>query len=252
MVSEKGDQLMVTGSTPKEVPPKNITPSSYSYLLSMSAEDESWVVEKISMCGRGSASIVVEGPKHGYKWITETATTLGLKEDQDAYHSELSGLYVIVATVEKLCRSYEITAGEIIVGCNGKGALRKTMDKSAHFASRSSQSYIIQAIKAKLRASSITWHWQHIKGNQDGHMGPLDRFESFNIEMDQLAKIRRAKDEVNNPPTQLSIVWEQWTITTNVVQPTGSCCNILAGKKVSTNLMAKLKKATEGKLLKEC
>jgi len=34
--------------------------------------------------------MVVEGLKHGYKRITGTATTPGLKEDQDAYHSKLA------------------------------------------------------------------------------------------------------------------------------------------------------------------
>eukprot|EP00957_Ditylum_brightwellii_P040093 3034176-Ditylum_brightwellii.AAC.1 len=78
--------------------------------------------------------------------------------------------------LKKPCQFYDITLGEIIVGYNEKGALRKAMDKAA-----------------KLRASPIIWNWQHGKGYQDDHMGPLDKFESLNIEMVILAKIRRSK-----------------------------------------------------------
>ena len=37
----------------------------------------------------------------------------------------------------------------------------------------------------------ITWNWKHVKGNQYDRHGPLDIWETINVEMDTLAKQRR-------------------------------------------------------------
>eukprot|EP00957_Ditylum_brightwellii_P019109 1438813-Ditylum_brightwellii.AAC.1 len=64
------------------------------------------------------------------------------------------------------------------------------MDVDTSFECHSSHFHLIAAIDTILQRSKITWYWRHVKGHQDDHHGPLDRWSTNNVEMDHAAKTR--------------------------------------------------------------
>eukprot|EP00957_Ditylum_brightwellii_P068418 5194624-Ditylum_brightwellii.AAC.1 len=61
-----------------------------------------------------------------------------------------------------------------------------------------------------INSSPITWHWRHVRGHQDDHFGPLDRWASLNVECDNAAKARRDYDILHAPGVQDEIAGEMW------------------------------------------
>jgi len=93
-------------------------------------------------------------------------TTLGYPEDQCSYHSELSGLYGIATTILESAQFHNLRGGTIKVACNGKSALHRCFKLwlsnplAKHF-------NIIQATRASIATTPVSWTWEHIWGHQD-------------------------------------------------------------------------------------
>eukprot|EP00957_Ditylum_brightwellii_P044012 3340412-Ditylum_brightwellii.AAC.1 len=79
------------------------------------------------------------------------------------------------------------------------------MDEDTFFSCQSNHFDLISAIDQLIINSPIEWYWHHVYGHQDDDMGPLNQWESLNVEMDQAAKTRRVDDEQANTPEQHEI-----------------------------------------------
>ena len=136
----------------------------------------------------------------------------GNPEDQSAFRSELAGLYGIVTATLYLCSLYEIKSGGITVACDGEVALDYSFDWD-HKWLRASTPHLdlIHSIRTMIKLSPLQWKFRHVKGHQDDFVGPLDRWENLNVEMDQLAKDYWSTENGKILEDQ-SIRYEPWSI----------------------------------------
>eukprot|EP00957_Ditylum_brightwellii_P192155 14627286-Ditylum_brightwellii.AAC.1 len=65
------------------------------------------------------------------------------------------------------------------------------MDSNTSYSCHSAHFSLITAIDNLISKSPIEWFLRHVKGHQDYHHGPLNRWATLNVEMDGLAKTRR-------------------------------------------------------------
>ena len=63
--------------------------------------------------------MIIEGNEMARNRITATSTAPGTAKYQDAYSSELTGLYHVIYIIEKICEKHNIRSGRITVACNG-------------------------------------------------------------------------------------------------------------------------------------
>lgn len=84
-----------------------------------------------------------------------------------------------------------------MVACDGIEAIRKAMTANLMFNSLSNHFNLISAIDHRLEKSLLEWYWRHVKGHQDNHVGPLDRWASLNVECNTAAKERWAANARN-------------------------------------------------------
>ena len=125
----------------------------------------------------------------------------GHPEDQSAYRSELCGILGIMLSLRCLSQQYDISGGAITIACDGLSAIRKALDADSNFSSRSSQFDLLSAIESIALELPISIHWRHVDGHQDdGRIGPLDRWEALNCEMDQAAKDRWQRSSPTHRP----------------------------------------------------
>eukprot|EP00957_Ditylum_brightwellii_P203766 15336111-Ditylum_brightwellii.AAC.1 len=90
-----------------------------------------------------------------------------------------------------------------------------------------------------INSSPITWHWRHVRGHQDNHFGPLDRWASLNVKCDNAAKARCNYNILHPPGVQDEIAGEMWRLY--LVHNDGT------KQKICTALCDELHKAIEGK-----
>jgi hypothetical protein len=134
----------------------------------------------------------------------------GEKEVQDAYRSELSGIYGAVVMVHLLCKIHNIQQGKVQVGCDGLSVLRRALDQSGDVNPSMQHFDIIAAIRHWKNKSPVSWSSQHVLVHQDNNpWNMLDRNAFYNCEMDQLAKERwRKRQEEGNTSNTLQISGE--------------------------------------------
>ena len=65
-----------------------------------------------------------EGGRINVHRITATSTTPGRNKDQEAYGSEIPGIYHIMLIVEYICSKHNTQDGSITITCNGIDALK--------------------------------------------------------------------------------------------------------------------------------
>eukprot|EP00957_Ditylum_brightwellii_P109255 8333970-Ditylum_brightwellii.AAC.1 len=83
--------------------------------------------------GRSGAAFAIKGACYNHNQISGSCTIPGYVEDHDAYRGELSGLYLIVTTVENQCTHYDIASRVITVVCDRIEAIKKAMDADTSF-----------------------------------------------------------------------------------------------------------------------
>ena len=71
------------------------------------------------------------------------------------------------------------------------------MDPNTQFSCLLNHFDLILSINNKLQDRLIQWFWNYIKGNQDYHLGPLDRYYTMNIDCDTTAKYWCTIDQQN-------------------------------------------------------
>ena len=129
----------------------------------------------------GTAALIIEGNKNARHRITPTSTAPGTAKYQDAYSSELTGLYHMIYIIETICEKHNIRSGGITAACDGLNAIKKAMDADTKYLCQSNYFNLISTMDNKLMKYPITWSWQHTKGHKYEQGEPLDRYETLNI-----------------------------------------------------------------------
>eukprot|EP00957_Ditylum_brightwellii_P050703 3844216-Ditylum_brightwellii.AAC.1 len=65
--------------------------------------------------GGGAAACIIEGECPLESRISATATVPGFLDNHDAYRAELTGIYMLVQIVNKLCHLHNIDNGSITI-----------------------------------------------------------------------------------------------------------------------------------------
>jgi hypothetical protein len=94
--------------------------------------------------------------------------------------------------VEVICTHFDITSGEIEVGCDGLSALRIAFGQGSNFDPdiKDPDCDMLSTIRKALAQSPVKWTWRHVLGHQDDNgIKVLDRWVTLNIEMDNLVKV---------------------------------------------------------------
>lgn len=137
----------------------------------------------------------------------------GTTDDNDSTRSEIGGIYAIVTTVEQVAKEHDITEGAITIGCDNESSLwmclsprYRTSPDSAHFD-------LVSATRTKIAKLPIEFKSHWIKGHQDEKKSKLDQWEEINVDMDELAKRRRRREEQRKTPIRPGpIEGELWPI----------------------------------------
>jgi hypothetical protein len=114
--------------------------------------------------------------------------TPGTSTQQNAYRSELSGLYASVMATNALIRFFSISSGSMMLACDNLGAIRTMSYKADHTSPTGAQFDLVMAIQYA-KSPDIQWMHQHVMGHQDevsDHV--LSPVELINVEMDIKAK----------------------------------------------------------------
>jgi len=114
-------------------------------------------------------------------------TTPGTRPAQGSYRSKLAGIYRIIMTTNALFKYYRKTQGTLLIVCNGKAALSKSM-KPWTSNPLDKQFDIIHAIQAGIQQTKIKWSSEHIKGHQNQVALDTCNKARWNDAMDQAAK----------------------------------------------------------------
>ena len=87
----------------------------------------------------------------------------------NAYRSELSGLYTILAYIYALSVVYSIKSGNVIIGCDNIVALGKYLDCDQRVRSPVMYGDIIRAIQHYRHTipDDIALTFEHVRGHQD-------------------------------------------------------------------------------------
>ena len=144
----------------------------------------------------------------------------GSRLDQSSYRGELDGLYAMILMAEQLCLQYSIQSGSIEIGCDGLEALLKSFG-DFNLPYNAVDYDMLVAIRVKLKKSPLKWKYRHVKGHQDDNNNIiLDHWANLNIEMDLLAKEKRAQEEQTPSPRQWLIEDEPWILCISGVKQT--------------------------------
>ena len=115
----------------------------------------------------GTAAWVLES-EDGSGWIRGNVVVPGFASDQSVYRSEIAGIYGAVLVSEIVKEAWAINKGGIIIGCDGKEALKQAIDIDTKVTSCKQQQFdLLSGIQGYVRASELQYTSLHIKGHQD-------------------------------------------------------------------------------------
>ena len=66
-----------------------------------------------------TAAMIIEVNKNSRHRIIATSTATGTAKYQDAYRSELTGLYHVIYIIDTICEKHNIRSGGIMAACDG-------------------------------------------------------------------------------------------------------------------------------------
>jgi hypothetical protein len=159
----------------------------------------------------GTAAFIILSADDPEVCIRGRAVTPGNRDDQNAYRSELTGIYAMTIIQWALSEFFGIQNGSIEVACDGKSALEQAQ-WSEDFINTSYPHYdMILAIRSIRLLTQWTWSWRHVKGHQDATGTTLDYWAQLNVDMDTDAKRHWADTQSVVTPVQR--IWgEPWSI----------------------------------------
>ena len=138
----------------------------------------------------GTAAWIIEN-ESGTQRMMGYVMVPGFASDQSAYRSEIAGIYGSVLVVEMIKEVWGITQGGILIGCDGKDALKQAVDTNEVCTSCKQQHFdLLSGIQGYIRGSCLKYTSCHIKGHQDETKSweDLDRLAMLNVEVDLAAK----------------------------------------------------------------
>ena len=138
---------------------------------------------------KGTASWIVENAS-GTQRIVGRVVVPGYPSDQSAYRSEIAGLYGVTLIIEMITKVWGLPSGSVIVGCDGKSALKQAMSLDNVLTCKQAHFDLLSGIQGYVRESKIKYVPHHIKGHQDKdtRWEELDRYALLNVETDFYAK----------------------------------------------------------------
>jgi hypothetical protein len=114
--------------------------------------------------------------------------TPGFPYQQDAYRSELSGLYASVTVINALVAYFQIEDGAIILACDNISAIRMMSYDALGTNPSSCASYDLVMAIQYCKSPLIWWTHQHVKGHQEDNPNLVfTPIELLNIDMDHKA-----------------------------------------------------------------
>lgn len=157
----------------------------------------------------GTAAWTIETENRG-DLLTGSVVCPGHSDDQSAYRSELTGLYVIMTIINQLCHFYTIEEGHVEIGCDGLSALQTVFEQGTVLTTDIPDFDLVGAILHLRRTSQVTWAHRHVKGHQDNVSEVLDVWAQQNMQMDKKAK--QHLSVVTTSPRHYSIEGEPWQL----------------------------------------
>ncbi len=231
----KGSRIVCTGSEAFLSTPSPPTASFSSYLRNLPALQ--WCVEFLDIANEGldllaplctgvSASVMAVSDGSFKDTFGTAAWTLGTESqpglitgrvvcpggpsDHSSYRSELTGIYAILTITLHLCKYYNISDGQIELGCDGLSALETAFDKGPFLQSDFPDYDLVGAIYHLRKTSAVTWTYRHVKGHQDNHSSDLDIWAQCNVQMDSQAKAHLSV--ANASPRHYDVEGEPWQL----------------------------------------
>ncbi len=257
-VIQQGQYLLFQGTAPigsntLPTPEAPSFPSLQAYVSSLSSH--AWVFENIQIQGdlesiaqsirQGTCACITDGSfkdSHGTAaWkILDFATpehvmegqvvTPGHPYQQDAYRSELSGLYASVVAINAISKYFQIDGGTVTLSCDNLSATRMASYDALGTNPASCAHYDLVMAIQYIKNSQLTWIHQHVKGHQDDNPDlVLTPTEIVNVEMDAKAKTHWANtNSLRNEDRLHAIEGQPWSVS-------------LGGHKVVNNLSEQCK-----------
>jgi hypothetical protein len=138
----------------------------------------------------------------------------GLKTNQCAYRSELTGILGTVILIDIVCQFFWITSGQVTIGCNNLEARRHVISFDDPPSPSDDHFDIISAVYEIKNWLPVKLNYRHIKGHQHkkypGH--PLDSWALLNDDMDMLAKVYWLQCHGQDRPARQQIHQNEWAV----------------------------------------
>jgi hypothetical protein len=200
-------------------------PSSLSQFLSTIHQDAKWVVENMEVCGDwqtwalsnqhmlygvsdgsfkdkfGTAAYVIGVVDKPQIYMRGRVVTPGNPEEQNAFRSELAGIYAITVMHWAVCEFFKLEQGQIKLACNRKSALHQAQWPEDFINTQYPHYDMILAIRSIRQRTNWNWLWRHVKGHQDDTGIVLDCWAQANIQMDSTAKQHWAETQNSVVPS---------------------------------------------------
>jgi hypothetical protein len=142
--------------------------------------------------------------------LTGSVVCPGHSDDQSAYRSELTGLYLIMTIINQLCYFYSIEEGHVEIGCDGLSALQTAFEQGTVLSTDIPDFDLVGAILHLRKTSQVTWTHRHIKGHQDNFSEVLDVWAQRNVQMDK--KVKQHLTVATTSSRHYSIEGEPWQL----------------------------------------
>jgi hypothetical protein len=159
----------------------------------------------------GTAAFILTASDDPQVSIRGRVVTPGNRKDQNAYRSELAGIYAMTILQWAVSEFFGIKTGTIEVACDGKSALEQAQWPEDFINTNYPHYDLILAIRSVRLLTQWDWSWRHVKGHQDDKGVALDFWAQLNVEMDTNAKKHWADTHLVVAPSQR--IWgEPWSI----------------------------------------
>jgi hypothetical protein len=141
--------------------------------------------------------------------------TPGFPYQQDAYCTELSGLYASVVAINALTTYYKITDGSCTLACNNISANRMASYDAIGTNPASCAHYDLVMAIQHIKTPLLKWIHLHVKGHQDDHPDlVLTPIELINVEMDTKAKLHWERTHTMREENRLhSFEGQPWALS---------------------------------------
>jgi hypothetical protein len=161
-------------------------PSSFSQFLSTIHQDAKWVVGNVEVCGDwqtwalsnrhmlygvsdgsfkdkfGTAAYVIGVIDKPQIYMRGRVVTPGNPEEQNAFRSELAGIYAITVMHWAVCEFFKLEQGQIELACDGKSALHQAQWSEDFINIQYPHYDMILAIRSIRQRTNWNWLWRHV------------------------------------------------------------------------------------------